>query len=200
MKLSGHEDLRVQKTIQSIQSIRTAFSVMLLKEDYRKITVTALCRQAVINKKTFYRYYDSVDALLEEILSEFSKGYVDILADYRLPEDLDKINAAFFHYAVHQGPLYEKILCSVSYQHLSSHLVEEYIAKSWGTAPAFQQLSPGEQELFTTFIHATGLSMYRQWVEGGKKISLEEVIEITNKLLSQGVSGLLQVPNPDSDQ
>lgn len=69
---------------------------MLLKEDYRKITVTALCRQAVINKKTFYRYYDSVDALLEEILSEFSKGYVDILADYRLPEDLDKINAAFF--------------------------------------------------------------------------------------------------------
>lgn len=139
MKLSGHEDLRVQKTIQSI---RTAFSVMLLKEDYRKITVTALCRQAVINKKTFYRYYDSVDALLEEILSEFSKGYVDILADYRLPEDLDKINAAFFHYAVHQGPLYEKILCSVSYQHLSSHLVEEYIAKSWGTAPAFQQLSP----------------------------------------------------------
>ena len=42
--------------------------------------------------------------------------------------------------------------------------------------------------------------MYRQWVEGGKKISLEEVIEITNKLLSQGVSGLLQVPNPDSDQ
>ena len=61
-------------------------------------------------------------------------------------------------------------------------------------------MSPGEQELFTTFIHATGLSMYRQWVEGGKKISLEEVIEITNKLLSQGVSGLLQVPNPDSDQ
>lgn len=105
MKLSGHEDLRVQKTIQSI---RTAFSVMLLKEDYRKITVTALCRQAVINKKTFYRYYDSVDALLEEILSEFSKGYVDTIADYRVPEDLDKINAAFFHYAVHQGPLYEK--------------------------------------------------------------------------------------------
>ena len=197
MKLSGHEDLRVQKTIQSI---RTAFSVMLLKEDYRKITVTALCRQAVINKKTFYRYYDSVDALLEEILSEFSKGYVDILADYRLPEDLDKINAALLTNITLQGPLYEKILCSVSYQHLSSHLVEEYIAKSWGTAPAFQQLSPGEQELFTTFIHATGLSMYRQWVEGGKKISLEEVIEITNKLLSQGVSGLLQVPNPDSDQ
>lgn len=50
MKLSGHEDLRVQKTIQSI---RTAFSVMLLKEDYRKITVTALCRQAVINKRLF---------------------------------------------------------------------------------------------------------------------------------------------------
>lgn len=138
--------------------------------------------------------------MLEEILSEFSKGYVDTIADYRVPEDLDKINAAFFHYAVHQGPLYEKILCSVSYQHLSSHLVEEYIAKSWGKAPAFQQLSPGEQELFTTFIHATGLSMYRQWVEGGKKLPVEEVIDITNKLLSQGVAGLLQSNNPESGQ
>ena len=197
MKLSGHEDLRVQKTIQSI---RTAFSVMLLKEDYRKITVTALCRQAVINKKTFYRYYDSVDALLEEILSEFSKGYVDTIADYRVPEDLDKINAAFFHYAVHQGALYEKIRCSDSYEHLSSLLVVDYIAMSWGKAPAFQQLSPGEQELFTTFIHATGLSMYRQWVEGGKKLPVEEVIDITNKLLSQGVAGLLQSNNPESGQ
>ena len=195
MKVKGHKDLRVQQTIQSI---RTAFSVMLLKEDYRKITVTALCRQAVIDKKTFYRYYDSVDALLEEILSEFSKGYVDTIGDYRVPEDLDKINAAFFNYAVHQGPLYEKILCSVSYQHLSSHLVEEYIAKSWKTSPAFQALSPGEQELFTTFIHATGLSVYRQWVEGGKKIPVEEAITISYKLLSQGVTGLLQENNPDS--
>lgn len=65
---------------------------------------------------------------------------------------------------------------------------------------AFQNLSPGEQELFTTFIHATGLSMYRQWVEGGKKLPVEEVIDITNKLLSQGVAGLLPSANPESGQ
>lgn len=79
-------------------------------------------------------------------------------------------------------------------------MVEEYIAKSWGKAPAFQNLSPGEQELFTTFIHATGLSMYRQWVEGGKKLPVEEVIDITNKLLSQGVAGLLPSNNPENGQ
>ena len=42
--------------------------------------------------------------------------------------------------------------------------------------------------------------MYRQWVEGGKKLPVEEVIDITNKLLSQGVAGLLQSNNPESGQ
>ena len=42
--------------------------------------------------------------------------------------------------------------------------------------------------------------MYRQWVEGGKKLPVEEVIDITNKLLSQGVAGLLPSANPESGQ
>ena len=39
--------------------------------------------------------------------------------------------------------------------------------------------------------------MYRQWVEGGKKLPVEEVIAISYKLLSQGTSGLL--PANDSE-
>lgn len=188
MKLSGHEDLRVQRTIKSI---RSALSVMLLNEDYTKITVTALCRHAVINKKTFYRYYDSIEDLLEELLNEFSQEYIEMIASYKAPHDLAKINAAFFHYAIQQGALYEKILCAASYEHISSRLISESIAKCWEPSPEFQNLSLAEQELFTTFIHTTGLAMYRQWVESGKTLPLERVIEISSTLLKNGVQGLL---------
>ena len=48
MILSGHEDLRVVKTVRE------------------------LCDIARINKKTFYHYYETLDALLAEL----SAGYL----------------------------------------------------------------------------------------------------------------------------
>ena len=51
MILTGNEDLRVQKTIESVKS---AFHELILEKDYEKITVKELCERARINKKTFY--------------------------------------------------------------------------------------------------------------------------------------------------
>ena len=61
MKLSGHEDLRIRRTLESI---RRAFEELMLEKDYEKITVTELAQRAMINKKTFYTYYPSLDDLL----------------------------------------------------------------------------------------------------------------------------------------
>lgn len=71
MIISGNEDLRVQKTVTVI---RRTFTDMFLAKDYDKITVTALCQSAKTNKKTFYRYYDDLNALLLEFWEEFSRG------------------------------------------------------------------------------------------------------------------------------
>lgn len=93
MIISGNEDLRVQKTVNFI---RQTFTDMLLVKDYDKITVTALCQSAKINKKTFYRYYDDLNALLLEFLEEFSRGYMERIKGYRVLEDLEQINREFF--------------------------------------------------------------------------------------------------------
>ena len=51
MILTGSEDLRVRRTIDSIKSV---FEQMICEMDYSKIRVTELCSRAMINKKTFY--------------------------------------------------------------------------------------------------------------------------------------------------
>lgn len=60
MKSTGYEDLRVQKTIKGIYK---AFESLIVEKDYQHITVTELARRAEINKKTFYRYYPTLDNL-----------------------------------------------------------------------------------------------------------------------------------------
>ena len=69
MRLTGNEDLRVRKTITAI---RKAFEELICKKDYEQIKVSELCARSMVNKKTFYHYYPSLDALLAELQEELS--------------------------------------------------------------------------------------------------------------------------------
>lgn len=89
MLLTGHEDLRVKRTIESI---RKSFEELICEKDYEKITVRELCDRAMINKKTFYNYYPSIDDLLAEMQMQFSSEYIKRVQGFRYPEELDKVN------------------------------------------------------------------------------------------------------------
>lgn len=57
-------DLRVIKTKNNIKE---AFLKIRAKNDLKKIKVTDLCKMALINKTTFYKHYQDIYALSEEI-------------------------------------------------------------------------------------------------------------------------------------
>ena len=100
MKIYGTEDLRVQKTVEAI---RGTFADLISETDYEKITVTELCSRAKVNKKTFYRYYPTLDDLLSELQGEMSQEYSARTENFRLPEELDKVNREFFLYSMEKG-------------------------------------------------------------------------------------------------
>ena len=100
MILTGNEDLRVKKTITGIKA---AFEALICEKEYDRITVMELCDRAQVNKKTFYHYYETLDALLNELQLELSAAYLVRIKDFRLPEELDKVNREFFLYSADQG-------------------------------------------------------------------------------------------------
>lgn len=190
MRLNGTEDLRVQKTIEAIH---TAFEDMLLSMDYDKITVTALCARAKINKKTFYRYYDVLDVLLEEELEKISQGFLERIADYQVPEDLEKINCEFFRYSIEQGKLYERIICNTAHHAIGGKMIGEIVNRTWNTSASFRKLDKNEQKLLLVFINDIGVELYRQWVADGKKMPLHRIVALSNEFLCRGVSGFMSV-------
>lgn len=62
------KDLRVLKTKKSIEG---AFLALRSKFDLDKIKVSELCSLAMINKTTFYNYYDDVYSLSEEMEDKY---------------------------------------------------------------------------------------------------------------------------------
>ena len=193
MLLNGTEDLRVQKTIEAIHK---TFEEMICEMDYEKITVKELCERARINKKTFYRYYDVLDDLLSELQNIMTREYLERIADYRIPEELDKINREFFLYSVEKGQKKKKITCSGSYNYIRNKMVNNVMSSTWGKSTWLQLLDTYKQNILLGFVQRASVEMYRRWVTDGKKIPLEEIIEISNQLLCAGVNGFVEYNMP----
>lgn len=193
MLLNGTEDLRVQKTIDAIHK---TFEEMICEMDYEKITVKELCERARINKKTFYRYYDVLDDLLSELQNIMTQEYLERIADYRIPEELDKINREFFLYSVEKGLVYEKITCSGSYNYIRNKMVNNVMSSTWGKSTWLQLLDTYKQNILLGFVQSASIEMYRRWITDGKKIPLEEIIEMSNQLLCSGVNGFVEYNMP----
>ena len=189
MILSGNEDLRVIKTIEAIKS---AFEALICEKDYEKITVKELCDHAKINKKTFYHYYVTLDFLLAEMQAELSAGFLERVKDYALPDDLDKLNLEFFIYASEQGLAYEKITCGGSYHAIRDEMTDQVNDAAWSKSKKYQKLNSYEKKVLMGFINNAVLNAYREWVQDGKKIPMDKVIELTNKLVLGGVKGFFK--------
>lgn len=164
--------------------------------DYDKITVKELCERARINKKTFYRYYDVLDDLLAELQGIMSQEYIKRVENYRIPEELDKINREFFLYSVEKGMVYEKITCSGSYNYIRNKMMDNVIDSTWGKSTWLKLLDTYRQNILLSFVQSASIEMYRRWVTDGKQIPLDEIIEMSNQLLCAGVNGFVEKTMP----
>ena len=190
MRLTGNEDLRVRKTITAIKK---AFEELICEKDYERIRVSELCARSMINKKTFYHYYSSLDALLAELQEEMSAEYVELVRGYRLPEDLQKVNRAFFEYSVSRGLAYERITCSTgSYRSIRQGMIDRVTEQTWGKSAAFLALSPIERSMILAYIGSVCVGCYRGWVNDGKRLPLEDIIAFSGKLLCGGLDSVFE--------
>ena len=191
MILTGSEDLRVRRTIDSIKSV---FEQMIYEMDYGKIRVTELCQRAMINKKTFYVYYPTLDDLLAEIQAEYSAEYIERIKDYKLPDELDKVNREFFLFSEEKGLAYEEITCAgnESYHYIRSGMIKKVNTAGWSSSKKYGTLPEYQQTMLMNFVNNSVLGIYRQWIEEGKQQTVEEIIEITNRLVLGGVKGFFK--------
>lgn len=192
MQVNDYQDLRVQRTITSIYD---AFKQLICEKDYSKITVTELARLARINKKTFYRYYPTLDDLLRELQAQYSKAYLDEIADLRYPRDLAKSVAAFFTYSANQGEAYDRITtCTVgSYVGIRQQMINDVMTKTWGQSPEFNQLADWQKQILLNFVEQTGLKVYTTWVANGRVEPLADVIRAATALMQGGVTQYLNL-------
>ncbi len=190
MILTGKEDLRVIKTIEAIKG---TFEELICEKDYEKITVKELCDRARINKKTFYHYYPSLDDLLAELQLEISSAYIEMIKNFKLPDDIRKVNRAFFEFSCSQGKVFEKITCSSgSYSYIRQKMINRVTSETWERSDLFRKLDPFTQSVLLEHVNFINVNIYCRWVADGKRVPIEELIALSDQLTCSGLQGMLK--------
>lgn len=177
-------DLRVLKTEESIKN---TFKNMIIEMPYEKISIKELCERALINRKTFYLHYSSIDDLLEEFQEEIAEEYFDRIKDFDHIKEVDKIIKTFFLFSEEKGLFYEKINCNSNYNYIQQQTSNKLSIKSQDNLQSIRKFDLEKQNIILSFVNSATLGIYRQWIKDGKKIPVEEIIDIATTLIKTGL-------------
>ena len=92
-----------------------------------------------------------------------------------MPEELDKVNEAFFRYSVGKGEVYEKITCAASYVSIRNTMIDRVNTATWHKSAWFNNIPEWQRHMIIVYVQYTIVELYKQWVSDGKKTPVEEV-------------------------
>ena len=185
-------DLRVYKTRQSI---KLALIELLTKINIADITVTELSLRAMINRKTFYRHYQTVDEvytdiekdLTEEVLREFSKErrtHFDVADALRHVGKLIKGNKRILRRITKHNP---DLFFKGSIEELFKAETRRAITQVVDSAKTTQ----AEVEFLASFIVSGILATYVDWFRNDCKGDIEDIALTINRLAANGLSAFI---------
>lgn len=183
------EDLRVRKTKAAIQN---AFKEMICEMEYDQITVKELAYRAQINRKTFYLHYKGIEDILAELQNEIADNFIRRKVSYSNMKDIRHMIRVFFETLSHMPLLHERLLCSGSYQFVWNQINKTIMQHRIETNRGAFGMDEYAENIIFAFYGSTSTLLYRQWAEDGKKLPLEELIDIATKLICDGMSSVVK--------
>lgn len=177
-------DPRIVRTKEAIQ---TVFKQMVCELPYEKITVKAITQAAGINRNTFYLHYNCVDDVLAEIQAKHSSEYSAIVSGIDQLKETGKLVRAFFEYMESQDDFFKRVTCDSRFDYIRERM-QNRVTKQAAESRPLKGLDQSVRNILLTFNNCVVL-LYRQWVSDGRKIPMEEMIELATTLLEKGMKG-----------
>lgn len=147
--------------------IREAFLELLGKFSIEKITVTEICKNAGINRATFYRYYenqyDLLSALENEMFDEIKKS------THEHGSDIDKLTEVIFMKFAEQKEMWALLL--------SDHADLGFLSKIYAFFEVYfaKDDSTKERELRYRFLLYGYSGIFDYWIKNGMKESPKDM-------------------------
>lgn len=186
-----------RRVARSRRAIRAAFERLVMERPLDDITVSAIAREADVDRKTFYQHFGSVDGLLDEMALEVvGRVLDDAEAAYR-ERDVDRALAAFFSglaRALSENlALNRRLLESVPPERLLGHLADPLAHGIRERGLVSPEMDAQTFDYCLAFELGGLVAALRAWALAGEGAPpVEDVTRVAQELTSAGIRGFGQ--------
>lgn len=178
--MSDHkEDHRVRYTKMVIKE---SLLKLLTERSINKVTVTDICREASINRNTFYSHYANPFELLATIESDLYEEIKQVVINSSNPKTPEKLVYEICKYIKANKPICEVLFS----EHGNKELLERilYISHDLTIERWMQEVNDFDQQLFEswyTFTAHGSIAIIKKWVSSGLKESPSKIAAFIDK-------------------
>lgn len=185
-------DRRILKTKKAIYD---ALVRLMQKKSLNSITVTELSELADINRKTFYKYYSTVNDVLDEVIGELVNSLNDLInemsKDYNIlsPRTLFALlNTIMSDSDIMRG-LFESDNGNLLFNKLQKTL-QQTIVNELNANKIKTNVPPSQYQFIASYVSGGMVSAYYEWITSPKKTPLDEMTQTLTALIISGVRSL----------
>lgn len=159
------------------QALRQALFTLLKTQAVSEITVTALCRQAQINRRTFYLHYDNVWALFSEYEAELGQELGHVLTGAAASPDT--LVSTF-------NRIFEANLAGFTYicRYRRQDVLLQDMAKMLTAALLTRSPQPtGRQQMRAQYVANGVMALYIEWLNTPQAPSFAELTAVVLEMV-----------------
>ncbi len=182
-------DIRVRNTMAAV---RKSLIELMGEEKFEDITISMLCKNAGISRKTFYMHYASLDDVITDIgkdmYAQMSDRFKSKGSDYGMRDVLKDINEiisnnldTYFKMATSESHHEFHIALEIAFQ----KIVADVCRNSYG-------LTSPNLEYYSTFFASGIISVYGKWFRSHEKQPKEKLEQILYSCTFLGSDGIIR--------
>ena len=189
-----------RRIVRSRNAILSAFERLLMEKPLADITVSAIAREANVDRKTFYVHFGTVDGLLDAIAEDVVGMIVDsverTLASLGSDPNERALGAASTFFRTVNEALCNNLV--LNRQLIENIPLDDFMARL--RAPLEREIAERDllpmglkDELFDyylAFLLSGIIGIYRTWALSDGSVPIERISEVANNLTLSGLSSL----------
>ena len=172
----NESDLRVQRTRRLLQE---ALIELVNRQNYDQLTIRDITRHAQVGYKTFFRHYESKEALLQAVINGVLAQFRHQIAAESNPDAVTKNTLVAFRLAKQNADLYRAVLSSP----MSGQLLEPVIQMMLQDAAQFSADPSLPNDLVGQYFASSMLGLTQWWLTKGEAFSAEEMVQFVDRLV-----------------
>lgn len=188
-------DRRVRR---SRRAMIEAFDRLIAEVPLEDITISAIAREADVDRKTFYQHFGTVDGLLDAISEEVVTELLDDVEKTMGPRDAgadgELLIRAFFDVLVerlgHDLTLHEGYCEHVPIELILDRLTRPLLQQVVERDLVAVDLSPEELEMTLSYLLGGLFSLYRWWLMSDRSVGVPELVRCAGLLSEGGATAL----------